>query len=193
MKLHKKDVIANAAIEVMSKEGFHSATTDKIANEADISVGLVYYYFSNKEEILEYIFERECEKRISFLRQIRSSDLHSLLKIRKMLNFHFNVVQEDPKVAKIIIRERYLPFCTGGGIQKIGGVPLFLRDTIADGIKKGELRDCNPQIISMAIFGIIEEVLNRYILEAEDTGKSSILEEALDQIFELLDKGLSIS
>ncbi|MFA5536713.1 MAG: TetR/AcrR family transcriptional regulator [Bacillota bacterium] len=191
MKLHKKDVIANAAIEVMSQEGFYSATTDKIANEAGISVGLVYYYFSNKEEILEYIFEKECEKRINFLKQIKASDLHSLLKIRKVLNFHFALVWEDPKVAKIIIRERYLPFCTEGGIQKIGGVPLFLKDTIEEGVKKGELRECNPWIISMAIFGIVEEVLNRYILEAEGGGGTNILEEALDQIFMLLDKGLS--
>ncbi len=191
LKQHKKDVIASAAVEVIAKEGFHCATTDKIALEAGISVGLVYYYFSNKEEILEYIFEKECEKRLLFLKQTRDSDLHSLLKIRKMLNHHFTLVQEDPKVAKIIIRERYLPFCTTGGIQKIGGVPLFLQETIEEGIKKGELRECNSKIISMAIFGIIEETLNRYILEAENNGKSNLLEEALDQIFELLEKGLS--
>ncbi len=191
LKQNKKDIIASAAIEVMAKEGFHCATTDKIALEAGISVGLVYYYFSNKEEILEYIFEKECEKRLSILKQVGSSDLHSLLKIRKMLNHHFTLVQQDPKVAKIIIRERYLPFCTAGGIQKIGGVPLFLQETIEEGIKKGELRECNPKIMSMAIFGIIEEMLNRYILEEENGGKSSLLEEALDQIFELLARGLS--
>lgn len=192
MKPNRKDVIAEAAVEVMAKEGFYSATTDKIALEAGISVGLVYYYFNNKEEILEYIFLKEYEKRIRFLNEVNASDLHSLYKIRKMLEHHFTIVREDPKVAKIIIRERYLPFCTDGGIQKIGGVPKFLQETIAGGIKKGELRECNPKIMAMAIFGIIEEVLNRYILEAENGVKSDLLEEALGQVFELLEKGLAI-
>lgn len=191
MKQHKKDLITEAAIEVMAQQGFYNATTDKIAQEAGVSVGLVYYYFKNKEEILEYIFLKEYEKRVCLLNQLKDSELHSLLKIRKVLKFHFTLVQQEPKVAKIILRERYLPFCTEGGIQKIGGVPKFIQDTIAEGIQKGELRACNPKIMAMAIFGIIEEVLNRFILEAENGKNTGLLKEALDQIFELLEKGLS--
>jgi TetR/AcrR family fatty acid metabolism transcriptional regulator len=190
VKQNKKELISYAAIEVISKEGFHSATTDKIAAEAGISVGLVYYYFKNKEEILEYIFEMECEKRSTLLKELKKSNLHPLAKIMKMVEHHFRIVAEDHKVAKIILRERHLPFCIPGGIGKIGGVPKFIREVVEEGVEAGQIRECNAEIMSIAIFGIIEEVLNRYILEKEEKQDSSLLDDSLQEIGELLEKGL---
>jgi TetR/AcrR family fatty acid metabolism transcriptional regulator len=59
VKEQKKEIIRRAAIEVISKLGFHGATTDRIAQEAKVAVGTIYNYFKNKEDILDYIFEVE--------------------------------------------------------------------------------------------------------------------------------------
>lgn len=47
--------ILDAAIECVLRSGFHGASIAEIANEADISVGVIYRYFQNKEAIIEAI------------------------------------------------------------------------------------------------------------------------------------------
>lgn len=193
MSQNKKEIIRKAAIVVIAEVGFHNATTDKIAAEAGISVGLVYYYFNNKEEILEYIFQKEYERRERLLKDLKTSDLYPLVKIEKMLEHHFSIVNEDHKVAKIILRERNLPFFIRGGYEKIGGIPRFMQEVIEEGVAAGQLRSCNAEILSMAIFGIIEEIMNQYIMEKEEKGSSEIFQKALPEIVNLLGKGLKAS
>lgn len=52
----KIKVILKAAADVFSKKGYIDASIKDITNEASISVGSFYSYFSNKEEILIQIF-----------------------------------------------------------------------------------------------------------------------------------------
>jgi len=189
----KREIIRKAAIEVIAREGFHRATSDKIAAEAGIAVGTIYYYFQNKEDILAYIFQEEFQKRSRVLDELRKSSVHPLLKIRKKLDYHFQQVREDDKVTKIILREKHLPFTIPGGVKKFGGIPKFIEDVLEEGVKSGQLRSCNPEILSLAIFGIIEGVIGRYILEKEQNPEHSneILENAVDEISDLLWKGLA--
>ena len=189
----KREIIRKAAIEVIAREGFHRATSDKIAAEAGIAVGTIYYYFQNKEDILAYIFQEEFQKRSRVLDELRKSSVHPLLKIRKKLDYHFQQVQEDDKVTKIILREKHLPFTIPGGVKKFGGIPKFIEDVLEEGVKSGQLRSCNPEILSLAIFGIIEGVVGRYILEKEQNPQhsSDILKNAVDEISDLLWKGLA--
>jgi AcrR family transcriptional regulator len=54
----KKTLIMDTALEHFAKEGFHSTTITHIAKHAGISKGLMYNYFSSKEELLSAIIER---------------------------------------------------------------------------------------------------------------------------------------
>lgn len=51
-KQDKKQKIIAAAARVMAEKGYEKASIKDIAREADITPGLVHYYFQNKEEIL---------------------------------------------------------------------------------------------------------------------------------------------
>ncbi|MVX65562.1 TetR family transcriptional regulator [Clostridium chromiireducens] len=53
----KRKAIIKAAADVFSNKGYIEASIKDITNEASISVGSFYSYFSNKEEILIQIFE----------------------------------------------------------------------------------------------------------------------------------------
>lgn len=189
----KKEIIRKAAIEVIAKEGFFRATSDKIAAEAGISVGSIYYYFENKEDILAYIFQKEFEKRAAVLEELRKSELHPLEKIKRKLKYHFDQVKDDDKVTKIILREKHLPFVIPGGVKKLGGIPKFIEEVLDEGIRSGKVRPCNAEIVSLAIFGTIEGVVGRYILDKEQNQESDVLEKALEEIDRLLWQGLPAS
>ncbi len=53
------DVILTAAAQVLETEGSSATTTNKIADRAGVSVGSIYQYFNNKQEIFEKLLHRE--------------------------------------------------------------------------------------------------------------------------------------
>lgn len=57
----KKEIL-EASITVFKQYGYEKATTKKIAKEADVSEGTLYYYFENKRDILVTLFKILIEK-----------------------------------------------------------------------------------------------------------------------------------
>ena len=48
--------ILDAAVRVFARQGFHSTRVSDIADEAGVAYGLVYHYFSSKDEVLDELF-----------------------------------------------------------------------------------------------------------------------------------------
>lgn len=53
------EYILTAAGLVIDKHGYHATTTDRIAEKAGLSVGTIYQYFNNKDEIFARFLSRE--------------------------------------------------------------------------------------------------------------------------------------
>lgn len=54
----KRNLIMDVALEHFAKAGFHATTINHIAMHAGISKGLMYNYFSSKEELLSELIKR---------------------------------------------------------------------------------------------------------------------------------------
>ncbi len=53
------EAVVEAAARVLVREGYARATTNRIAEAAGVSVGSVYQYFADKEEIFDALLRRE--------------------------------------------------------------------------------------------------------------------------------------
>jgi AcrR family transcriptional regulator len=53
----RREAILRAALGLFSRQGYHGTSMPEIAKAADISVGLIYYVFKSKEDILLTIVE----------------------------------------------------------------------------------------------------------------------------------------
>jgi TetR/AcrR family fatty acid metabolism transcriptional regulator len=191
MSNEKRELIRKAAIKVFSKYGFHKSSTDKIAVEAGIAVGTIYNYFKSKDDILNYIFETEYNKRISYVQEVKEKNIHPLEKIRFILIKHFEELEKEPDIARIILSERKFPHrCELGGVEKFEGLPRFIAEILQDGIQAGTLRECNVEIMALALFGAIEGIMAQYILEYDNNIRTNILAESVEEIYTLLSRGL---
>jgi TetR/AcrR family fatty acid metabolism transcriptional regulator len=188
----KKELIRQAAIEVIAENGFHDATIDKIASKAGIAVGTIYNYFQKKEEILDYIFKVEYEKRVEFLMKLMQEDIHPLDKLREIMIMHFNELKNDPSLAKVILKERnFIEQDRINSIKKFEGLPGFIKQILEVGIDKGYIRKCNPEVLSIMLFGAIEAVMNHFLLVSKNEGPADIFEIAINEISDLLREGLA--
>jgi len=54
MRSESKARIVNAALQLFAEKGFQSTSIEAIAKKAGVSKGLVYNYFTSKDDLLEY-------------------------------------------------------------------------------------------------------------------------------------------
>ena len=50
--------ILNVAESLFAKNGYHQTTLEHIADAAEVSVGTVYFYFKNKEDLLITLMQK---------------------------------------------------------------------------------------------------------------------------------------
>jgi TetR/AcrR family fatty acid metabolism transcriptional regulator len=187
--MSKKEQIRAAAVKVIASEGFFNATTDKIAKEAGVAVGTLYNYFSSKEDILNHIYDVEYQKRYRLYQEIKNRQIDPLAKIKELLFFHFQEIQKEPDIVKIVLAEKI----NAGrhkliSFEKFAKLPVIISEIINEGIAKGYLKKCDSRIISIMMFGFIEAIMTEFLV----TQNKEILEKALEEICYLLEEGLRI-
>lgn len=57
----RREQILEAALDVFAEEGFDGATTKEIAARADVTHGLIYFYFPSKEDLFDAAFEHQAK------------------------------------------------------------------------------------------------------------------------------------
>src|SRR5690348_12584761 len=69
----KRRAILDAAVRVFARKGFHTSRVGDIAEEAGVAHGLLYHYFSSKDEVLETIFRENWSLLVERLRAVEDS------------------------------------------------------------------------------------------------------------------------
>lgn len=90
----KKENILESALKLFAKEGYHATSTSKVAKEAEVSEGLIFRHFENKDGLLQAILA-EGENRLKSLYAdvVLESDPKAL--IRKAIELPGNIDKSD--------------------------------------------------------------------------------------------------
>jgi AcrR family transcriptional regulator len=70
----QRDRILCAALGCFIEHGFHAASMARIAEAAQMSAGLIYRYFENKNSIVLAIMQRQLDEKRALIRQLQSAD-----------------------------------------------------------------------------------------------------------------------
>jgi AcrR family transcriptional regulator len=92
-KTDKKSEIYRATLGLISKNGFHGTPVSQIAKEAQVSIGIIYHYFSGKEELLNMLY-LDIKKRFAdhvnkFLNDDLSSEENLKLVLINIFHYYF--------------------------------------------------------------------------------------------------------
>lgn len=187
--MDKTELIRRSAVKVISMEGYHNTTIKMIAEDADIAVGTIYNYFKNKDEIIDYIFKVEHGKRIKCLNDILKEDSSIDIKIKAFLDFHFDDLEENQYVGKVLIQESIIPSKRSSeGIQKfLEDLPTIFAKMLKKAKDKGEIRSMNYELVSNAIFHAIRGIV--YNIESSQDKKD--YNKAKEELLSFIIKGIS--
>ena len=160
--------ILDAAVRVFARQGFHSTRVADIADEADVAYGLVYHYFSSKENVLDELFRQRWSLLNEAIEAADKSSISPQEKLTAVAAFIFDSYRYDPELMKVIIVEvtRAANTFARTHMDQIQESYGRITKIVADGQAAGIFRDdIDAYFASMSFYGAIEQVLTSWIFE----------------------------
>ena len=171
----KRRVILDAAVRVFARKGFHTSRVGDIAEEAGVAHGLLYHYFSSKDEVLETIFRENWRVLVERIRAVEDSGEPAREQLRHVAAICLRTWRHEPDVVRVVVRE----IARSPEVQhRIGELvkPIeAIRRIIERGQQSGEFRDdLDPRLAAVVFYGGIDEVLTAWVLAQMPDGDEAI-------------------
>ena len=188
----KRRMILDAALRVFARQGFHTCRVSDIADEAHVAYGLVYHYFSSKDQILDTLFLERWNVMLAAIAEADASELAPREKLYAIASFIVDSYRYDPELMKVIIVEVTRAANTFGRTHLVkireayAGIAAIVSAAQRDGTFRTEI---TPEFAAQAFYGSVEQVLTGWIFESVPVQESE-LEQAKTQIVETICRGL---
>jgi TetR/AcrR family transcriptional regulator, fatty acid metabolism regulator protein len=190
----KRRVILDAAVRVFARQGFHTCRVSDIADEAGVAYGLVYHYFSSKEEILDTLFLERWDVMLAAIAAADQAQSTPRAKLHAIASFIVESYRHDPDLMKVIIVEVTRAANTFGRthFEKIQEAYAGIAAIVAEGQRAGSFRDgVEPRFAALAFYGLVEQVLTDWIFESVTLGEPE-LARAKEAIVDIVCDGLDV-
>ena len=158
-------MILDAAVRVFARKGYHTCRVGDIAEEAGVAYGLVYHYFTSKEEVLETIFRDTWTELLEAVRQVEELAERAQEQLRQVAAILLRAWRRDPDLVRVLVREVARSPELQRRVGEIEQAFAAIERIIAGGQERGELRrDVDPRLASWIFYGAIEEILTGWVL-----------------------------
>ncbi len=152
----RRTEILRAASRVFRRMGLGAAGMREIADEADLSIGNLYYYFSGKDEILLYCQERTLEHMLAAVEAARAMPASSAERLRAVLRAHVHAMLDELEGATAHLEVEALPEkLRAPVIEKRDRYERAVRALVVDGMRAGEFAKADAPLVTRAMLGAV--------------------------------------
>jgi AcrR family transcriptional regulator len=171
----KRRLILDAAVRVFARKGFHTSRVGDIAEEAGVAHGLLYHYFSSKDEVLETIFRENWSVLLERIHAVEQSDESAREQLRHVAVILLRTWRHEPDVVRVLVREiarsAEVQERIGELVKPIGAI----RRIVERGQENGEFRaDLDPALAAVVFYGGIDELLTGWVLGQLPDGDADV-------------------
>jgi TetR/AcrR family fatty acid metabolism transcriptional regulator len=161
----KRRQILDAAVRVFARKGFHASRVGDIAKEAGVAHGLLYHYFTSKNEVLEAVFHENWSVLLARIGAVEESDELAVEQLRHIAAIVLRTWLHLPDVVRVVIREFGRSPELSERIGELAQPIDAIQRVIARGIERGEFRkDVDPRVAATVVYGSIDELLTGWVL-----------------------------
>ena len=170
----RRTAIVDAARRVLASGGFEAATIARIAQEAGISIGTVYLYFTNREDLLSEVYRYASSHEAAAMtaaalggtpaQRFQSAAATFVERAFRGRRLAYALIAEPAD--REVIRER------NRARREFGNV---FAEIIAIGVADGSLSPQDPHVRGAAVIGGINEAVTEALDPATDVEPSAYL------------------
>ncbi|HET89267.1 MAG TPA: TetR/AcrR family transcriptional regulator [Chloroflexi bacterium] len=203
-KEERRQSILRAAHEVFFENGFHRATVENVAEQAEVSKGTVYLYFESKETILAHLLLEGLDELLDELEQAyaATSPLPADERLRRLSQAYLQFFKQEPEYFRLLVamdRGRFQDSVTSEVYEQVFAASLdglgWVAQAIQQGIEEQLFRYCDAQLAASVIWATLNGVLElmEHPLRREMVGveQEALYQTALEIIIQGLKAALS--
>ncbi|MFZ1750356.1 MAG: TetR/AcrR family transcriptional regulator, partial [Saprospiraceae bacterium] len=173
MEVQAYDRIKIAAAKVFTLKGMQGARMQDIADEANINKAMLHYYFKNKQQLFEIIFEEKLQKIFGAMETLISDKGSFDQRLKGFIERQITIIMEFPVMPLFVMLEvRKNPELL---VQKFKDIPLeFVREKfkseVASEVAAGNIREVSIEellinVMSLCVYPIIAQPLLKFVLD----------------------------
>lgn len=153
--------ILDAAEEVFARKGYHDATVKEIAAAAEFSVGGVYGFFAEKDDLFVGIFERRGAEFMAGMREVLAAGGEPRARLHRLADYQVRFFREHPSFGKLFLRSSGVTIgdldskIDRGALDNYTEAMALEAKLFREGQEIGELRDGDPEVLAMLFSGIV--------------------------------------
>ena len=161
----KRRQILDAAVRVFARRGFHTSRVGDIAEEAGVAHGLLYHYFSSKDEVLQTVFRENWGELLARFEAVEASDEPADEKLRGIVKILLRTWRNDPDLVTVMVREVGRSAQLASQVDDIGKGFEVIQRVIEQGQAEGVFRpELDPRLASWVVYGGLEEILTGWVM-----------------------------
>jgi len=184
----KREAVLLAAAQEFNARGYHNTTLDEIARRLNVTKPTIYYYVTSKDEILTEIFRTGCGALAEAADEVDASDLSGLDKLADFMRRYAELMTTDFVMNVALLEDTSLGPEMRAEVREIkSAIDHRFRTFVEEGIREGEIADCDPKMAAFTIAGALNGIARWY----QPTGPSDPREIA-EVIVNMLVKGLQV-
>ncbi len=181
-----KDIIAKAAISCFAKQGLTNTSIQEIANEANVSKSLVFYYYKNKENLFINLVQKQQVKNLEKLKEIINRTNDPLEQFSDIIDYMLLSLKEKEHLDILkIVQSEFMknPFnqIKNEIENHVHEITNLISSVIDKGIKKGYFRKINSKLVTINMFSFMFFLTKELIYS-----NRTIKEEEVKQFFQNL-------
>lgn len=153
--LQTKNRIYESALKLIQRDGFDNVAIGDICKAAEVSVGLFYYYFPSKNDIIFELYKRADDYFKKEIKEgLKTDDYPG--KVREYMKGYIAFVEKD---GIDLVRNLYIPTNTLF-IEKGRGMQVVLETVIREGQEAGQIdRKMSAQETVTFIFTVLRGIV----------------------------------
>lgn len=171
----KRRLILDAAVKVFARNGFHTSRVGDIAEEAGVAHGLLYHYFSSKDEVLETVFRENWGELLARFEAVEASGEPPDEKLRGIVKILLRTWRNDPDLVTVMVREVARSAHLARQVDEIGKGFQIIQRVIEEGQATGAFRpELDARLASWVVYGGLEEILTGWVMNRLPDGDEEV-------------------
>ena len=139
-----KRKIFETSMKLFAEKGYDSTSIEEITTEVGVAKGTLYYHFSSKEEIFEFLVKEGMELLKNSISVKTKQQKRYIDKIRAIVLIQIKIIIKYENFMSIVLREIW------GRTQRSNICQKYVKR----GIEKGELIESDPEVLASELFSL---------------------------------------
>jgi AcrR family transcriptional regulator len=183
----KREAVLLAAARVFRARGVHNTTLDDIAAALNVTKPTIYYYLTNKEQIIFECFRLGIGRITAVLAELGNAPGSGREKLAALVQRYAEVMASDFGWCMVRVEDHDLSPAVARRLKSMKSeIDQGIRRLIREGAADGSIRDCDSKMAAFALAGALNGIGHWY-----RAGEPLSPAEIATRFSELFERGLT--